>query len=108
MVTKTELGTYAVGGDGVLASGAVLDAFVQYFSDNNLCLTPKQRFYRVLVAAGMGLAIGGAGMGLTALMVRAKYATTTAAGASTVATLMIGAANELFVKPRVFEAFELQ
>ncbi|EFO79093.1 hypothetical protein OSCT_3046 [Oscillochloris trichoides DG-6] len=106
--TGSSMGTLHLKADGVLAVGTIMDIMFQYFGDQGLCLTQRQRFYRVLIAGGMGLGLGALGLVAGAGFVAAGVPGLAAAGLATAITVVVGVGNEAYIKPRVFRGLGLQ
>jgi RHS repeat-associated protein len=96
-------GTLRLHADGVALGGGFLDASIQFFVDQQFCLSPRQKFYRVLIAGGLGMAAAGFGTAIAAAS-SAKYA----AASGIAAGLAAGVTTEYVIKPRIFTGMGLQ
>ena len=93
--------------DSILGLGTGLDMFLQFLNDQGLCLTPRQKYYRVLIAGGLALGVGAIGMGVGVAVV-GSYGVAAAATSSVGAGLVAGLGSEFIVKPLIYSGLGLQ
>ncbi|EFO79094.1 hypothetical protein OSCT_3044 [Oscillochloris trichoides DG-6] len=96
-------GFLQAGTDGVLFAGGLLDAGFQGFGDRDLCLSPRQKFNRMLVAGALGMAVGGVGLAASHGANAGR-----AAIKGVVTSFFAGAINELVVKPSIYDGLGLK
>jgi RHS repeat-associated protein len=92
---------------GILGISAVLDMFFQSLSDQGLCLSPRQQFYRVLWAGGLSLAAGALGLGVGAAALGVGATAGVAAAFGVVSSFFGSLFNEMVIKPAIWDGFEL-